>query len=93
MILALTQRLQQVIGTVLQTQGSYMLLIHPGVVKSVGERSINRKEPFQANSLIITEVYLACKGIHPADTSHGLLHDRKSVAFRWGYKTSTGSAP
>lgn len=54
--LALTQRLQQAIGTVLQTQGSYMLLIPPGLVRSVGKRSVNRKEPFQANSLVIIEI-------------------------------------
>jgi len=33
-----------------------MLLIPPGLARSVGKRSINRKEPFQANSLVIIEI-------------------------------------
>lgn len=56
MPLALTRRLQQVVGTVLHTRGNHMLLIPPGAVSSVGERNINSKEPFQANSLVIIEV-------------------------------------
>lgn len=43
--------------------------------------------------LMVDQTNLACKGIHPVITSHGLWCGRKSMAFRQRYNTSTGSAP